>query len=549
MILFSLAFADPMVDALVAELERSQQLSLPAAPPLYHLRYHLADLDQRGVYASFGTLIVEDHDPYHALGVELRVGDPSYDNTGFGGWENGFLRSGLGEQLSPLDLRQSAWRLTDRAYKQAVEQYARKTSQFAAPPDYPGDYVLSGPVVEEGPSPDLTGDPTELAVRLSNVFRPAGAKLLHGDVHLGQEAGHVWVVDTEGTRLRRPMQEVSLRAIASLRTDDGMLLTDSRLYTARETLPDEAKMVAELTAMRDDLVSRASTARLEEEYVGPIVFEADAAIDLYRYLLVPQLEGTPEEIPFDSWFGEMGEQKATVRVGRRVLPEGWRAVDDPTADPSHPSSFTFDQEGSRAERTELIDDGIVNDLLMSRVPRKGLKPNGHARGPLGERASGRVAQLTVDPGKHDATKKLYKRALKMAAAYDKDHVFIVRRLQEPSVLGQHRAGMHALMGDGDDRAKLPPPVELIRRYRDGREERVHGARFAFSDRFILRDIALAGPQRHGTFMAPFAGSYVYLGPTEGMPTKISGPDVLVREIELAPIAADPRDKPVLEPPE
>ena len=70
-----------------------------------------------------------------------------------------------------------------------------------------------------------------------------------------------------------------------------------------------------------------------------------------------------------------------------------------------------------------------------------------------------------------------------------------------------------------------------------------------SARFLLRDIALAGPERQGTFMAPFAGSYVWLGPTEGMPTTVRGPDVLIREIELAPIAADPRDKPVLEPPQ
>ncbi|MEZ4319432.1 MAG: metallopeptidase TldD-related protein [Myxococcota bacterium] len=539
-----------LLEALKAEMARASELSLPDAPPLYALRYRLALMQQREVHAELGSVLVEDATPYHGLGVELRVGTPMYDNTGFGGWENGFVRGSLAADPTPHDARQAAWRLTDLAYKQAVEQHARKSSQFTAPDDYPGDWAEMPPVVADDGWATLTGSDALRArvIELSDVFTPAGDRLQKGQVVLGQEAGGMVLIDRDGTEVRRPMEEVTLRAMAHLRTDDGQMLTDSRLWSVRQPdqLPEQAEMVAELERMRDDLLALAESPSLTDEYVGPVLFEGDAALDVFRYLLVPQLEGTPAEVPYDSWFGDLGEAKDPVRIGRRVLPEGWSASDDPRADPSHPSSFLHDWEGTPAQRVDLVDDGIVRDLLMSRVPRKGLAPNGHARGFLGYRASGRVTQLSVEPNKAASSKKLVKKGLKMAQAYGRDHVLVVRRLQEDAVRAADATS--SMFGfTEEDVLRLPPPVEVVRVYADGREEVLRGARFASVQRFVLRDIALAGEQRTGTFLAPIAGDYASMSPTEGMPTRISAPDILVREIELVPTSGDPRDKPVLAP--
>jgi hypothetical protein len=305
-------------------------------------------------------------------------------------------------------------------------------------------------------------------------------------------------------------------------------------------------MKAEIEALRDGLIARAEKPALSDEYVGPVLFEGDAALDLFRYLLVPQLEGTPSEVPYDSWFGDLGDNKQAVRVGRRVLPEGWQASDDPTATPGHPSAYIHDWEGTPAQNVELIEDGIVRDLLMSRVPRKGLAPNGHARGFLGFRASGRVTQLEVRPRKSVGTAKLYKKGLKMAAAYGRDHLVVVRRLEEDAVRAADATSSVFSFGD-EEALRLPPPVEIVKVWSDGREEVLRGARFASVQRFILRDIALAGEVHEGTFLAPLAGDYAGLEPTEGMPTLIRAPDILVREIELVPASGDPRDKPILTP--
>lgn len=541
---------DTLVDALRTEMARADELSLPDAPEIYALRYRLALLEQRDLVASFGSVLRTDQTPFRGLGVELRLGSPEYDNTGFGGWENGFVRGSLAADATPHEARVSAWQMTDRAYKEAVEQYARKTAQFTAPDDYPGDWVPMDALEADDGWATLGGSDAlrDRIIELSGVFTSAGPELTKGEVVLGQEAGGIVLLGRDGTDVRRPMEEVSIRAMVHLRADDGQMLTDSRLWSVRQPdqLPSQAEMRAELEAMRDAIVKRAELPTLSDEYVGPVLFEGDAALDLFRYLLVPQVEGTPSEIPYDSWFGDLGDQRNPVRVGRRVLPEGWTAVDDPTAHMAHPSAYQHDWEGMPAEAVRLVEGGIVKDLLMSRVPRKGLEPNGHARGFLGMRAAGRVTQLDVRPTRIASERKLLKKGLKMAAAYGRDHLVVIRRLQEDAVRAADASTSIFSMMD-EESLRLPPPVEIVKVYADGREEVLRGARFASVQRFILRDIALAGPQRAGTFLAPMVGEYANLSPTEGMPTRISAPDVLVREIELVPTGGDPRDKPVLRP--
>lgn len=546
LLLVSLSWAQapegPLVDAVEAELERASQLSLPEAPPIYHLRYHLLSLDQVDVRAAHGALIHASDQPLRGLGVELRVGDPGFDNTGFGGWQNGFGLTGLADHPTPLSVRQDAWRLTDRAYKQAVEQYARKAAQFTPPEDYPGDYTLTGAqvddlgVAEVGEMEPLRELALELSAELSGLDR--------GEVWVGHEAGYHLIVDTEGTRVRRPSTETTVRVVAHHRAEDGLLLTDQLLWTVArpEDLPPPEQMQAQARQVSTQLLELAQAPPLDEEYVGPVLFEDEAATDFFRYLLIPQLEGTPGEVPFDSWFGDLGRDKDPVRLLRRVLPVGWSAVDDPMADPQHASAYSRDMEGTPAQAVQLVEDGIVRDLLMSRVPRKGLEgTNGHARGRPGSRTEGRVTQLDIQPDKRLSERKLRKKALRMASAYDRDWVVVVRRLQEPSV-----RMVGATSWPSDDSA-LPLPVAIYKLYADGREEPLRGAAFAGVQRFVLRDVQAAGEQVTASFLAPASGgdSYAFLGPTEGMPTRISAPEVLIGELELVPTPGDPDEVPVL----
>lgn len=533
------------------QLQRhTEQLSLPEAPPLYHLRYQLMQLGQVDASASMGSLVWRSADALGTLGVEVRVGTPQVDNTGFGGWQDGFASAALPQQLTPTALAHSAWRLTDAAYKEAVEQRARKLAQWTPPDDHPGDYSLIGPVTADLGAAHPQRDPeplSELVVRLSGALA-TDPPLLRGELYVGHEAGELRIVDSEGTDVRIPVEETTIRAVAALRAPDGALLTDQRLWTVRsaDALPPEAELQAEVVALREELQAAARSEPLQEEYVGPVLFEGEAARALFRYVLVPQLEGTPPQIPFDSFFGDLGDDRDPVRLGRRVLPPGWDALDDPGAHLDHPAGARHDYEGTPTQPVHLIDDGIVRDLAMSRVPRRGLDgTNGHARSRLGSRQEGRVSVLQIRAARQRSSARLRRQALKLARDYGRDYVLVVRRLQEPAIL---RLVDGTWFDDDLAGTALPPPVSLIRLYADGRQEAVRGASFASIQRWILRDIVAAGPSSEGSYLAPLGTSYAALAPTQGIASWLSAPDVLVGEAELVPVAGDPRDVPTVPPP-
>jgi hypothetical protein len=540
--------APEVVDAVAAELARSAaDLHLPDAPPLYHLRYRLVWFDEHDVAASAGALVWDRTNPAGVLGVEVRVGTPELDSTGFGGWEEGFATASLPRDVNPLAARLAAWRTTDGAYKAAVEHHARKVAQFTPPPDWPGSYTLTGPAAFDDGGADAvdTGPLTELASAVSAPL--ARPRLSAGEVRIGQESGGMWLLDTEGSRARVPIEECTVRVMASARADDGMTLTDQLLWTARTPaeLPHRIDMIAASTALAERLEALAAAPPLEEEYVGPVVLSDHAAIDLFRYLLVPQLEGTPEPVAFDTWIGAIGAESGSVRQGRRVLPAGWAATDDPTLNPRFPGYFQHDWEGTPTGPLQLVDDGIARNLLMSRVPRSGIPDgNGHARGWLGDRALGRADQLTVTPPRNESAASLRKQALKLAKSYGRDWYVEIRRLAEPAVLSALAPGES---GD-DDGPFLPPPTGIYRVHADGSEELLRGGAFVGVERWLLRDIVAAGPQTAAAYMAPPSGSsdgWSWLGPTEGLPTWISAPAVLIGEAEVVPTPGDDQDRPVV----
>jgi len=232
----------------------------------------------------------------------------------------------------------------------------------------------------------------------------------------------------------------------------------------------------------------------------------------------------------------------SVRMGRRVLPPGWTVVADPQHLPAHVSSYTHDDEGTPSERVALVEDGIVRDLLMSRVPRKDKQAsNGHGRSSLDTRAEGNPAQVLITAPKAVSDAAMHRRAVKLAGAYGRDWYVKVERLQVPATLDDASAGVF-LFGDGDG-PNLPHPVQVLRVAADGTETVLRGAAFSGIQRYLLRDIAAVGGSVEHTWMNNLENFGAT--PTSGLPAWISANEVLVGEMELVPMPGDPNDAPLL----
>ncbi len=546
--------SEELVRALEGELRRAKEgLSLPEAPPLYFLRGHLVEGERVRAIASLDGLVELDVSPTYQVAVEARVGGANRDNSGFGGWETGRMRSGLADGSSDYALRRVVWRLSDAAYKDAVEQFARKEAVFRAPPGHPGDLELVAPVVavSEGRLPALASESlSSLALELAGVF-PRDGTLEAGKVQVVQNAGTLWVVDTEGTRVKSQGVETRIQAALQVRAPDGMLLTDQRTWALVEgmPLPDSGVMKVELLAMAKALAARAHAPVLEEEYVGPVLLEGEAALELFRSVLLGQVEGSPPVLPFETWMGEMGQGMFSavgsqrVRMGRRVLPPGWDVVDDPGLRMDRPGGFKHDAEGTQAQKVHLVEDGIVRDLLMSRIPRKDLHgTNGHARAALGRRLEARASQVRITPRRTVSRRRLERAALRAARSYGRDWVLVVRKFQAEAARTMDDASP-PVWGEEDGPRTLPWPVELTRLYADGREELLRPASLSAVDRWILRDIQKAGPRVEGVLFSSWDASHQPAGVFSGMPIHLEAPEVLIGELELSPVQGDPRQVP------
>lgn len=549
-----------LVPALQAELVRQQSgLSLPGAPPIYHLRAMMQLFDTSTATASYGALVAENQGVNNALSVEVRLSSAAYDNTGFEGWQNGFERGSLPEVPTPRTVHQALWRLSDSAYKASVEQFARKRAAIPPSADAAGDFLLRAPTrASSGSVPLVGGDRlADLARQVSSAFPPATG-FLGAAVHTAAEAGVTWVVDTEGTQVQLPHQEVVVAATARTRAPDGLLLTDHRLWIARtlDQLPSIPVLSAQTAAMAADLARYSAAPLLDDEYVGPVLFEDAAAVDLFRYLLIPQLEGTPPVARGGDDGGFLGSiglvasgsgltqsDTGNVRLGRRVLPPGWSVSDDPRRDADNAASFAYDAEGTPAQAVTLVRGGIVQSLLMSRIPRKDLaETNGHARGSAGDRLAGRAAMMEVVPERSLSSNKLRRKALAAAAEYGRDWVVVVRKLQDPAA--RSNAG-GSWLPDDTTPPPLPPPVAVFILHADGSEEPVRGADFAGVERFVLRDLLAAGPSEEANFYAAFEPGGIRSSVTDGMPTWMRAPEVLVGEMELVPMSPKATEKLVI----
>jgi hypothetical protein len=528
--------ADPVVDALDAEMNRSLTLDLPEAAPPYFVAYDYFESDHVSIEATLGGILLDSREPNRSLGVAVRVGSPAMDNSNFVQrfQDDGFSRAGLVRADAPDAVRQAAWLTTDQAYKNAVENLARKqaTRRNQVERPRPDDFAPGEGHVATAP-PGAATDADALAALAREL---SAGFLTHPQIESSRvvavaEWGRRVALDSGGTRAQKALAEVDVRVIASARSEDGEELWDHASWTVRsmDQLPGPDVMRAEVSALIQRLEAWRTAPKEQEEYVGPVIFEGDAAVEVFRQLLVPALIGTPPQEVAKEAFGQSEIPDGGMRVKRRVLPIGFDVIDDPLSDPTLASSYPTDDEGVPAQRITLVEDGIVRDLFASRTPGEDVRQsNGHGRGDLGELIRGAPSWTQVTAERALSEAKLVKAGLKIAATYDLDYVLVVRRVADASVAPRQFA---SFSGTGDDGGSdLSAPVEVVRRYADGHEVRVRGWRFKGIDRRTLRDVVAAGGSTTRTVLQGSRG-----GVTSGAPTTFTAPAVLFDELELVPI--------------
>ena len=183
--------------------------------------------------------------------------------------------------------------------------------------------------------------------------------------------------------------------MASAQAEDGQELTlyYSRYGHTADDLPKDDELIKEAGQLAEQL-DGLRKAPLVENYTGPVLFEGDGAVGAVRYSLATNLSGTPVPIGVGGRDAVRFGGALTDRIGLPVIAKILSLVDDPSVQSADKTAliggYRIDDEGVPSQKVDVIKNGELKTLLMSRTPsakspRATATPAGHAGGVYGQR--------------------------------------------------------------------------------------------------------------------------------------------------------------------
>jgi hypothetical protein len=284
-----------------------------------------------------------------------------------------------------------------------------------------------------------------------------------------------------------------------------------------------------------------------DRYSGPVLFDSGAGAQLFRALLGSGFAGRPDVV------GEQrslpGDRSLEPKLGTRLFPGSFQVWDDPTIETWDGQAllghYRYDDEAVTAQRVELVRDGRLISLCLSRAPTRKLNgSNGHGRGTEGRAPRASIANLFIEDQKGMSEAEL--KAELIAAAKDEglDYALRIPGLRLPGLFSSRSELMsffnRALRAGGN---KLGDPVVAYKvSVADGSETPVRGLEFAPIELRGLRHILAAGsiPAVFNDLGVDYFGVAVAVA--------VVAPSVLLEDAELTRTREEFDMPPLLPPP-
>ena len=521
---------DRVMQAMRDELLRSMEhLRLEELNKPYFVSYAVEELSVTEASAEFGSLLSSDVSLQRWLNVEVRVGSYDLDSSNFMSSDSppfmfqSFRRARLPMEDNYLEIRRQLWLATDRAYKDAVENLAKKKAvlQSRTRSEELPDFSKEQPTtIEAAASPAAVGrkDVETLVRDLSSRFRKM-PEIQHSEVQLYATISRTRYLNSEGSSFQRILPLVTLAAKATTQAADGMLLEDFVTVTRREMrdLPPTKELAASIDSMGVGLAALRQ-ASLLELYNGPVLFEGPAAAELLAQVLLPALiavrqpvrEQTGMPMFMQGASGSLGD-----KIGSLVLPRFLSVTDDPTQSEFKGAilagSYTVDDEGVPTRPTRLIEHGVLKTLLADRTPVTGVQNS------TGNRRGGTIMPSNVIMTTEDAMNRaaLVQKLLDLVQARGIEYGVLVRRMGNAYYKDPGDPFRSMFFPGSNDESAIEGPIEAYKLYPDGRQELIRNARISGIDPASFKDI-VAASNEVSVYTAPFAAGQLGAPPPSYM---------------------------------
>lgn len=562
----SISKAD-VLRAMRDELRRQMDsLRLPTLAKPYFIEYRVTFSRLSFARAFLGKLLDSSTSFYAKADVKVRVGDYSFDNTNFLDFSSLFFGSldmddSFQNRPIPVELnydaiRRELWLASDIAYKQASQTFSKKVATLK-------NRLLKDTIPDFSKANIFKFYDTNYVVPKFNFYQVVDNLKRISQIFLDYPnftnslatfefiEELVFYVNSEGTEFIKPYLFSGFEFSATTQSEDGMPLHN--FFTAYAPTPDLLPHYDSLVNGTRNLCKTLTLMQLakplEESYSGPILFDGQAAGELFAQIFAPNLVA---QRPLLSEQGLQNFSKFTAfqtKIGGRVLPDFLSVRSIPLQNNYKSISllgyFLVDDEGVPAQNIFLVEKGYLKTMLSNRTPTKRiLTSNGNSRGdyPLYSNL-----EINLDKKHSKSYSELKNELIRFCKKRDLPFGIIVRKLMNRNILST----VFNRLANIDFKFSADQPtvivVEAYKIYPNGREEIIRGGEIKGFTAQSFKDIILTGDQPYVlNLLAPSlstsSGTRSYLG------ASIITPALLFEDGEFKPLEMDFPKPPILKNP-
>ncbi len=518
---------DPLLEILKEELNREMTELGEQKDPPYYIDYRVDEMETISIRTSFGSLVENYQNKGRILTTTVRVGDYEFDNTHefTGEFSNPYHNAPFSSPL-PIDdepdaIKQILWRATDQAYKNSLSAYTGLNNRNISTqkdnnlPDFSSE--ISN-VYFEPPLADTEilfdhNDWTNRLRKYSKLF-DGDSLIFHCEASLQFVKNRKYFISSENSQIVQNLSYAKLYFMASIRHDNGNVFSLNRSFTAftPEDLPDQEIILKEINNLYADL-QKLKVSPMAEPYAGPAILSSEAAGVFFHEIFGHRIEGHRLEKLSDA-------QTFKEKIGDKVLPEDFQVISDPTMfkfnNQDLIGGYKYDDQGMKAEKVNVVEDGILKNFLMSRRPTKEFaNSSGHGRAQAGYAPVSRQSNLIIESSNPLSMSELRKQLIKECKKQDKKYGYYFKEVVGGlTVTDRYNTNMFNVK-----------PIEVYRIYVDGRpDELVSGVQLIGTPLTMFSNIVSAGDEQK-----VFTG---FCGAESGqIPVTAIAPALFVRKIE------------------
>ncbi len=532
-----------IVQVLRDELNRAMAVLRTQSDPAYFLSYEVTDLSGTNIDANLGALRSSRTSHARYLDIEVRIGDYGFDNTHqIRGARGGSSAPAYSDPvIMPIEddvyaLKSVIWLETDRRYKAAVERWIQVKANRAIKVEE--DNISSDLSLENAQTASLplasvpvnSGDWENRARKYSSLFAQY-PELLEGSVSFTSTATNKYLVNSEGTSIQYGKPSFRLGIYGRTKAEDGMELYRFEAFDALSVsgMPEDAVVYNAVERIAKDLKALRS-APMIEPYTGPAILSGRAAGVFFHEIFGHRIEGQRQKNDDEG-------QTFSRQINKPVLPEFLSVIDDPTSRQSVGIDlngyYPFDDEGVAAHAVPIVENGILKNFLMSRLPLPGFaQSNGHGRKAPGYRPAGRQGNLMVVASRSVSNARLREMLIEE-----------VKKQGKPfGLFFDDISGGFTTTSRSSPQAFQVTPIMVYRIYADGRpDELVRGVDLIGTPLTSFSKIVAAGDRQEvfNGFCGAESGS---------VPVSAVAPAILTTQIEVQKKPKSAERLPILPPP-